>query len=432
MIPGTRLLASSPIQHSPSFFPPPIERFPVVAMCDEKRIAQLSQKKLPDYMVPDAFVMLDKLPLTQNGKVDRCSLPAPDQRGLVLQERFAATSDFLESKLAQIWESLLGISPIGIRHNFFDLGGDSLLAAMLIHRIEETFSKKLSIINVFEAPTIEQLATILRDPSSLSKLSRVVPIQPAGSRPPFFCIGAGPLFWPLAQRLGTDQPFLGLGLQESDKDRLRAPYTLAEIAGCLVKSMRELQPEGPYFLGGWCGDGLIAYETARQLWAQGQNVALLALFETQNPARSNVMRVKLLAQRLGFHFANLWHLGITGSPPYLRHQLQELLRKIKRLRWRTTYNLQLYLSNCRLRNLEQILYVAARAYQPQPYPGCVVLFRCAERPVQPNWGGQSGWNELVAGGLEVYEIPGNHKTIFLEPNVDILASKLRTCLCRTQ
>jgi amino acid adenylation domain-containing protein len=397
----------------------------------KKELRSYLKKKLPDYMVPDAFVMLDKLPLTQNGKVDRCSLPAPDQRGLVLQERFAAPSDFLESKLAQIWESLLGISPIGIRHNFFDLGGHSLLAARLIHRIEQTFSKKLSINNLFEAPTIEQLATILRDPSSLSRLSRVVPIQPAGSRPPFFCIGAGPLFWPLAQRLGTDQPFLGLGLQESDKDRLRAPYTLAEIAGCLVKSMRELQPEGPYFLGGWCGDGLIAYETARQLWAQGQNVALLALIETQNPARSNtfstVMRVKLLAQRLGFHFANLWHLGITGSP-----QLQELLRKIKRLRWRTTYNLRLYLSNCRLRDLEQILYVAARTYQPQPYPGCVVLFRCAERPVQPNWAGQSGWSELVAGGLEVYEIPGNHKTIFLEPNVDILASKLRTCLCRTQ
>jgi thioesterase domain-containing protein len=199
--------------------------------------------------------------------------------------------------------------------------------------------------------------------------------------------------------------------------------------------MRQLQPEGPYFLGGWCGDGLIAYETGRQLRAQGQDVALLALFEPPNPARyqrfSKVRRISLLVERLGFHFANLRRLGIAGLRRYFLRLVQEFLRKIRRLRWRFSYDLRLRTNNGRLRDLEQIIYVAASAYRPEPYPGRATIFQCAERPSGRDWDLQLGWGELVKGGLEVYEIPGDHRTIFLEPNVDILASKLGACLRHT-
>jgi amino acid adenylation domain-containing protein len=397
-----------------------------------KELRSYLKKKLPDYMVPAAFVTLDTLPLTPNGKVDRNSLPAPEQLRIMSQDQFAPPRDVLESTLVHIWQSLLGSNPIGIRDNFFDLGGHSLLAAKLIHQVEQTFGKILSINTLFEASTIERLATVLRERSPLPRLSRVVPIQPAGFRPPFFCIGAGPLFWPLAQRLGSDQPFLGLGLNDSDKDKLHAPYTLGEIAGCLVKSMRELQPKGPYFLGGWCGDGLIAYETARQLRAQGQEVALLALFEVPTPARygrfSQVRRISLLVERLGFHFANLRRLGSAGLRSYFLRQLQEFLRKIRRVRWRFSYDLRLRINDGRLRDLEQIIYVASSAYRPEPYPGRATIFQCAERSSGPDWDLQPGWAELVKGGLKVYQIPGDHRTIFVEPNVEILASKLGACL----
>jgi thioesterase domain-containing protein len=199
--------------------------------------------------------------------------------------------------------------------------------------------------------------------------------------------------------------------------------------------MRQLQPEGPYFLGGWCGDGLIAYETGRQLRAQSQDVALLALFEPPNPARyqrfSKVRRISLLVERLGFHFANLRRLGIAGLRRYFLRLVQEFLRKIRRLRWRFSYDLRLLTNNGRLRDLEQIIYVAASAYRPEPYPGRATIFQCAERPSGRDWDLQLGWGELVKGGLEVYEIPGDHRTIFLEPNVDILASKLGACLHHT-
>jgi surfactin family lipopeptide synthetase A len=394
------------------------------------------RNKLPEYMIPAVFIVLEKLPVTENGKLDRKSLPAPTAVGRIApQEGFAAPSDRLESQLAQIWESLLGTGPIGIRDNFFDLGGHSLLAARLIHEIEEKFGNKMSLSSLFEAPTIERLASALREQASSPRSSRVVPIQPVGSRAPFFCVGAGPLFRPLAQKLGPDQPFLGLGLQESDKDSLCCPYALADIAGYLVKSMREAQPEGPYYLGGWCGDGLIAYEAARQLQAQGQKVELLALFEVPSPTRyedvSLAARIKLLAGRLGFHLANLRRLGFAGSRAYLRQRVRELRREIERLRWRTLYDLRLRLNRGRLADLEQILYVAASAHRPQPYDGRITLFLCTERPPETGCDGQFGWGKLAAGGLEVYDIPGNHKTIFLEPNVDVLAARLGACLGRT-
>ncbi|MBV9342744.1 MAG: non-ribosomal peptide synthetase, partial [Acidobacteria bacterium] len=394
------------------------------------------RKKLPEYMIPDVFILVDKLPLTENGKLDRKSLPPPAARGRVVpQKRFAAPNDLVESQLAQMWESLLGVGPIGIRDNFFDLGGHSLLAARLIHEIEEKFGKKMSLSSLFETPTIEQLASALCEATSSYRFSRVVPIQPVGSRAPFFCIGAGPLFRPLAVKLGRDQPFLGLGLQESDKDSLCSLYTLCDIAGYLVKSMRATQPEGPYYLGGWCGDGLIAYEVARQLRAQGQKVELLALFEVSSPTRfenmSHAARIELLVRRLGFHFTNLRRLGLTRSRSYLRRCFRELMRDIERLKWRTVYDLRKRLRHGRLADLEQILYVAASAYQPQPYEGRITLFFCTERAPETGCDGQFGWGKLAAGGLEVYEIPGNHKTIFLEPNVDILAAALSTCLPKT-
>jgi oxalate---CoA ligase len=216
---------------------------------------------------------------------------------------------------------------------------------------------------------------------------------------------------------------------------LCCPYALADIAGYLVKSMREAQPEGPYYLGGWCGDGLIAYEAARQLQAQGQKVELLALFEVPSPTRyedvSLAARIKLLAGRLGFHLANLRRLGFAGSRAYLRQRVRELRREIERLRWRTLYDLRLRLNRGRLADLEQILYVAASAHRPQPYDGRITLFLCTERPPETGCDGQFGWGKLAAGGLEVYDIPGNHKTIFLEPNVDVLAARLGACLGRT-
>ena len=164
---------------------------------------------------------------------------------------------------------------------------------------------------IFEAPTIEQQAAILRNGSALQRHSAMVPVQPAGSKPPFFCFGfnAGPVFLPLARRLGSDQPLLGVDPTLLQDNELTSPFGMKSIAAGLVKQIRELQPEGPYYLGGFCTGGLMAYEAAIQLTALGQQVALLALFEPKTPAPydrpSNGSWVHSMGQKLAFHLRNL-------------------------------------------------------------------------------------------------------------------------------
>jgi acyl carrier protein len=232
-------------------------------------------------MVPAHFVFLDAFPLRPNGKVDRRALSEPE--GILLRQEFVPPRDAIESRLATVWSEVLGVSPVSVTGNFFDLGGDSLSVANLLMRIEQLFGKRLSMATLFQAPTIRQSAVVLESQTSSSP--QVIPVQPAGSLAPFFCIGAGPLFRPLALRLGTDRPFLSLVTPpQTELNQLPVPYQLEDIAACLVNSILDYQKAGPYYLGGWSASGVLAYETARQLKQKDHEVALLVMFDTPNPA----------------------------------------------------------------------------------------------------------------------------------------------------
>ena len=395
-------------------------------------LREFLKQKLPDYMLPSRFIFLESLPSTPNGKVDRRALPVPEQLELTPQKKYVAPRNSTESRLTKIWESLLSIPTVGVEENFFELGGHSLLVATLLRRIEQAFGKKLSMAAIFEAPTIEQQAAVLRDTNALLWPPAVVPIQPTGSRPPFFVFGfdAGPIFLPLARRFGSDQPLLCVGLTRSEASQLPTPYRMEDIAARLVRHVRELRPEGPYYLGGLCGGGLMAYETASQLMAQGQQVALLALFEPYRHGHSNRFQLDLLAQRLRFHLENLQQLEIKQALPYIRKRARSLVARIRKLARDTIYDRydkQPRMDDGRLNPVE-ILYMAASSYRPRPYPGRVELFQATNRPRGRHWDHQFTWRELVAT-LEVHEIPGYHDTIFLEPHVETLAKKLIHCLC---
>ena len=247
----------------------------------EDQIRALLKRKLPEYMLPARFVVLPVFPLTRNGKIDRQALraiePAPETR----QASSVAPRYALEYRLLKIWEEILSISPIGMDDDFFDLGGDSLQSIRLLASIESAFNQKLPVGVLYEAPTIARLAARLSDPDSLIA-PLVLAIQPSGSRPPFLCVGAFPMFRPLAHKLGFDQPFLGVPLPGARE--LTVPYRLEDIAAKCVKTIRATQAEGPYFVGGWCDSGVLAYEIAQQLRRQGQHVALLVLFDAENPS----------------------------------------------------------------------------------------------------------------------------------------------------
>ena len=185
-----------------------------------------------------------------------------------------APKDGVESRLVQIWESVLNVRPIGITDNYFELGGHSLVAVSLMKRIEEAFGKTLPIATLLQAPTIEQTGRDSSPEGWGAGWSSLVPIQTSGTKPPFFCIhganGAVVRFYDLSRYLGADQPFYGVQAQGLDAATIRVTRVSRKWHPITSRKSARLQPHGPYFLGGYSMGGTIAYEMAQQLAAQGE------------------------------------------------------------------------------------------------------------------------------------------------------------------
>ena len=401
----------------------------------EDQIRTFLKSKLPDYMLPARFVVLPMFPLTRNGKIDRQALgaiaPAPDPR----QPSSIAPRDSLEYRLLKIWEEVLSISPIGMDDDFFDLGGDSLQSIMLLAGIESTFNRKLSLGVLYEAPTIARLAARLRDPESLIA-PLVLAIQPSGSRPPFLCVGAFAMFRPLAYKLGFDQPFLGLPLPSAQE--LAAPYRLEDMAAKCVKTIRATQAEGPYFLGGWCDEGILAYEIAQQLRRQGQHVALLVLFDAENPSSNKSLSrrdaalagVFLLGQWLKQQYRTLRHLRGHEVLQYLRGLRAWRIYSMKQRIWTMIYRRGLRAGAAgsgKPLEVNRVLPLCVQDYEPQPYDGRTLLFQRATRPIGRYRDSQYGWGKLV-NNLQICEVPGDHMTMFTDPNVQVMGERLSVAL----
>jgi amino acid adenylation domain-containing protein len=457
------------------------------------------KQRLPEYMVPGSFVVLDSLPLTASGKLNRRALPAPDD--LSNRQNGQATTcsaprTQVEKLLATIWADLLDVSEIGVNDNFFELGGHSLLAVRLFAQIEKRFGNCLPLATLFQAPTIAQLAAILErerqkdlkaEWSSLVAINpieasspfgrglgrglqrRAAPVTPlfpdaspsgrtettvasdgitardASSRPPFFCVhalGGNVLeYHDLARYLGKAQPFFGL--QSAGLDGKHPPHTRVEdMATHYIKEMRELQPAGPYFIGGRSLGGMIAFEMARQLGAQGEGIGLLALLDTypsgyakllkdQNTLRARFDRA---ASRTKAHLANLRSLSLRDKLLYLLAKSKFAPRKMKSHVWRRVYssfeNLGRPLPRA-LQDIKELNSLAVREYVPQVYDGHVTLF-WASTDLRASVDFVEGWRALAGGGIEVHEIPGSHLDIIKEPHVQELARKLSSCLARAQ
>ena len=375
------------------------------------------RQRLPDYMVPSTFVALEALPLTPNGKIDRDALPAPSTIRPGSDSGLVAPHDALERRLVGIWEQVLGVPVVGANDDFFELGGHSLLAVNLFVQIEKAFGRQLPLATLFRAPTVRQLADVLHREAEEETPTSLVAIQPHGSRPPFFCVhGAGGgvlLFHALARYLKPDQPFYGF--QARDPDKEQAAPKVEDIAAAYVRELRDFQSEGPYYLGGYSSGGLVAFEMARRLRAQGHSVALLVLFDTGHPAFDRPMLARLYyharkVRRLGpLRYAEETFWGVTKS-------------RIRRVanKWSLWSGYSLPRALQRTYSLNRI---AAANYVPKPYSETVTLFRSADfwgYPDDPSL----GWNCIVGGGVDVHEVPGDHR-LFREPHVQVLAAKLQ-------
>ncbi len=383
--------------------------------------------KLPGAMVPSSFVVLERLPLMPNGKVDRNALlvPAlPVSEGSSLPARGE-----VEAKLLEIWSGVLGKTGFGITENFFDLGGHSLLVAKLLLRIEQQFEKRLSLANVFQAPTVRQLAEMLDGNGLMSHHAAVVPVQARGSKPVLYWVRGGSFLLPLAKRLGPNQPILGLHLPAADASRLPTPYKFEDISTALVRQLQEVQPEGPYFLAGLCVNGVIAYEMARQLMQQGHEIALLAMFDAQNPAYyenfAHQSRTELLLQRTGHHLRNFRRQKLAD---YVNDRMTGIQRRASVRYWRVRHALGLTVDNKHLQDLDTIVHPASFVYRPEAYAGEVVFFQSTDWPHGQYWNFYASWDGLIGRGVRVFKISGGHESMFYEENVDLLARELESCL----
>jgi surfactin family lipopeptide synthetase A len=382
------------------------------------------KRNLPEHMIPAAFVRLETLPLASNGKVDRRALPVPPQFDDARALGFVGPRDDLETRLTKIWEEILGVHGVGIQHNLFELGAHSLLVARMLTRIEHEFGKKLSFMSIFGAPTIEELAALLRNSDKSTQFTKIVPIQPAGTRSPFFLLGGSFFFGPLAQNLGIHQPTLVVNFDEAIVDRLHAPYTFEELASYMAQAIREHQPQGPYFIGGFCDYGLIAYETARQLLNQGHQVALLALFDTCNPAylrrRSNGHESGIGWSRALFHLKKLRQGTGAEAYRYIEVHIKQLWQRLFKRSSEIPAGIRSPENTGHPAYLERIFLSALEKYDPKPYAGQAAIFRADTKSIEE----LSGWRNVITGPLELHDILGTHLGMFFDPQVDELGRRL--------
>ncbi|MBN3892533.1 MAG: amino acid adenylation domain-containing protein [Nostoc sp. JL31] len=433
------------------------------------------KEKLPEYMLPKAFVMLDSLPLTASGKVDRLALTELDSpaSGLI-DKTFIAPRTSTESTLAKIWAEVLNIERVGIYDNFFDLGGDSLLTVRLMKQIHKHFERELPLSSLFLNPTIESLATSLSSQGDSLPWSPLVPIKPAGSSPAFFCVhpifGVVFPYYELAQNLGKNQPFYGL--QPIGLDGESSPLTrIEDMATHYIEALRRVQPKGPYFLGGWSFGGWVAFEMAQQLQKSGEEVALLAVLDTLAPIPGNIpslgsgfkFMLTTVARYIWPFFLDYFYLIIAIANNRINSLTSRLTNFNKIVRnsfWESlTRSLQTnlfshfirkedatvniipeesklrLLSELAIRPMLRVFYANSQAvlnYVPQAYPKRINLFRTKVQSSIAKEDPSLGWDQIIVGGTEIHHIPGNHLTMLRKPHIQILAAQLKACIEKAQ
>lgn len=402
-----------------------------------QRLKQHIGAMLPAYMLPSAFMVLSRLPLTANGKIDRRALPQPDtQANLSSADDYVAPNTATEKKLAAIWSEILKLDRVGIRSNFFDLGGQSLRAVSLFARIQKDFGRKLPLSTLFKSSTIEQLARVLSSDENgkvEAGWSCLVPIQPRGNKRPLFLVhGAGGnvlLYQALARHLAPDYPLYGL--QSQGLDAKTPPLdNLEDMAKLYLKEIRTIQPRGPYLLGGYCMGGTIAYEIAQMLLKSGESTDLLAMLDTYNFGLAlKASATSQILQKVKFHVGNFVKLRPGEMVSYIREkvrvardgELANLLGRKPAPGPNPEAEDGLQIREASVQNMND---AACDRYEPKPYTGKLTLFKpVVNYDYYPD--PKMGWGHLVSGGIETVELPVNPHAMLVEPYVQLLANELK-------
>jgi amino acid adenylation domain-containing protein len=411
----------------------------IVGDADAATLKEYLKERLPLYMVPLNYVMLESIPLTSNGKIDKKALM---MYACPVDEAFSfymAPRTNVEKLVADIWSEYLGIKKIGIYDNFFEMGGHSLIAVKVMSKIERVTGKRLPLASLFETPTIEKMALVLSLDGRSITWDSLVPIKPQGNKMPLYIVhGAGLnvlLFNAVAMGLGADQPVYGL--QAKGLNGIDEPLTkIEDMAAHYIAAIMRQNPTGPYALAGFSFGGIIAWEMARQFAALGKEVKMLAVFDTY-ACRSTFydplgVRIR---KHLRFYYKSILHTlkFSAGFKNTITEKTRLLRRKLIRLYW------ALIPDNGQNQpgffgyghKIDKCNFDALNRYRFTPHNIAVEVFRAETRTFYIEDTKYLGWKPYALKGVTIHDIPGEHNTIFKAPNDKIFAEVLQKCLDKT-
>ncbi len=402
---------------------------------DLHELKSFLSKRLPEPMIPAIFVVVNKLPLNPSGKIDRRALPAPEEGNMLLPAGLGADPrDELEKRLQKMWEELLEVQNIGVQQDFFELGGDSLLAMRLILNVERELAFKLPLSALLEVRTIEDLARTIRRHTAKSEWSSLVAVQPLGSRPPLFCVHShtGDVMYCeyIARGAGSDQPIYGL---QSRAVIGKSPHLrVEEMSEHYVREVRGIQPQGPYHFFGFCFGGMVAFDMARRLMECGEEVAFLGFYNSPAPGTLKgwpLGQFTYLKRRTRDEWRKLLAAERGEKVPHILRNIRNLRLMIQR-----TAAIETSEAFAKIRrddgslkslNLEAINIAAAKRFHPNHiFPGRITLFQSAEvagiYPIPP----AEGWKNFAANGLEVIDVPVDKKGWRGTPFVETVGGRI--------
>jgi amino acid adenylation domain-containing protein len=383
---------------------------------------------LPKYMIPAQFVILSSLPLTFNGKIDRKALPLPPW-GQPSPSDQSAPADAIESDLGAIYARVLNVPSVGVRDDFFDMGGDSLSAVNLAIQIQRKFNRAITLAEIFEARTVAGMASVLREPGVRAK-SKLMTLRAAGDKLPLFCLpgsgGSGLSFQRLVSRLPNDRPVYAYNIPPLDQ-RPAPLNNLHDYAVDVLAQIRLVCPRGPFHLVGYSFGGTVAFEIAHMLADRGEPLGSLGIIDSWAPG---FPRKYPFIQRMKLHLKNV--RGPKGTRLiYVRGRLHNFRESFPQ-RWRRLRRLignHVDMPPDAARTMVDILELAELSlndYQPKPLNRSVDFYRVDIPPVE--WPGHSfddpfnGWRPFVTGELHMTGLPCTHHDVFEEQGIAPLAA----------
>jgi thioesterase domain-containing protein/acyl carrier protein len=390
----------------------------------EPDLRNFLSRRLPNYMIPSSFRFVEKFPLTLNGKVDRNALSGIPWKSAA-NERLNARNE-KEQKLIEIAKRILNVGNLGVDDNFFEQGGSSLSAITFVNEIEKAFRKRIPFAQFMRAPTVEAISRYLNHSSCDMQSNSLVGMRTRGKHPPFYCVaGAADTvlrFQHLVDHLGADHPFYGLQSKDLDGN-LEPNATVQSVASEYLKDIRSHQPHGPYYVGGYCFGAVIAFEMARQLFAEGEVVETLAMIEPSTEPLNSLLHSPELSSldRYLYHAEKLWELPFSQKIDYLEKRSLNVLKRV----YSKARN------DDRARIGEHTTRMAQN-YVPTPLSSRITIFLGKDTFIsrRSNDDPRLAWASLTSGGTEVYRISGDHINIIEEPHVKLLADYLKISLQR--